>query len=142
MSYDHEPEPLAPRWRPAKRPGKARGKIRQIENLKAAGDPNQPIRSRELSEDQIWQLRKENTGIDMAIAQALRSPKSMTVWSAHGQRSSLLVCVTVPDEPDEPRIAVDYVDGGTEWDRKQHLRKIIEELIASGKENGYDATRL
>lgn len=129
---------------PQRRPGKAKGAIRAHHATGAEGDPNQPVRAVPLNEDQIAQMRQANPGVDLAIAQALGSPGAVTVWAAHGKRSSLLVVVTTPKEgsDEKPDITVDYVDGGTEWDRKQRTRKAIAETVAEGQRLGYKATRL
>lgn len=115
--------------------------IRERENQQAKGDPNRPIRCVALNEDQITQMRKENTSCDLAIADALGCPAAVTVWTAHGQRSSLFIVVITPKEgsDEEPSVSVDYVDGGTEWDRKQKLRALVEESVQRGKELGFQA---
>lgn len=121
-----------------RRPGKGKSALKQAQALA-------PIRCVPLSEQQIQDLRKQNAGCDLAIAQAAGSaPGSITVWSANGERSSLLVWVVVPsiESTEETSIVVYYVDGGTEWDRKQRLRKEVVEVMNRGQELGYNVTKL
>lgn len=95
-----------------------------------------------LPPESVAAVLKQNAGIDILVADSMADPVNTTIWLAHGPINSLFISVA-PDEVGGPLVLrMQICWGGTEWDRKQALRRALEAVAKNAAEQNMTVRRL
>jgi len=93
------------------------------------------LTTRQLTDDEIAQLRGGNASIDLQLAAVLENES--IVFSAHRPTSTVVVA---HENPGGTHAWI--FEGGTEWDRKQAGRGVVARVMRRAEERGMKCERL